>query len=143
MTVVAVLLSVWLVSVRAGLVSERRFGPTRQTHPVWARSFGRAKGAFLWGVDLGSGLTTRSTYQSYWLLPISVLLIGRPGIGALSFACFALARSIPVVLGPKLPSDGLGWAASFRRRLEFVDVVCAVVAVTGVASAVVQWVPWS
>jgi len=66
----------------------------RQTNPVWRHRFGPTWAAWLWGLDLGSGLTTLVSYAAYWLLPIAVILRGEVWYGAGVFGLFGFGRAL-------------------------------------------------
>lgn len=124
--------SVWLILATLGVVRERRLGPSRQTHPAWVRTIGRERAAFLWGIDLGSGLTTIVTYPGFWLLPMVVALSGDPLLGMISFGLYSMARSAPVVLGPLLAPGGPGATLRLSQPLRWVNVITAVLAIYGI-----------
>jgi hypothetical protein len=128
--------ALWVLLVGFDVVSEHRLGPARQTHPAWARRFGRVQAAFLWGLDLGTGLTTQSTYVGYWLLPLAVLAAGQPAVGLAAYLVFSLTRSAPVVLGPILPKNGLLWVSRFREPMRQVNVLVAATALLGLVTSI-------
>lgn len=70
----------------------------RQTTKTWFLRFGPVQAPFLWGLDLGSGLTTYVRYGGYWLLPAAVLLRGGVWYGGAVLGLFALGRVGAVVV---------------------------------------------
>lgn len=114
---------------------EIQVGMRRQTHPVWPHTFGRTTAALLWGLDLGTNLTTQSTYFASWLLPLLVLLAGDPDTGVASYLLFATLRTAPVVIGPLISGDRLAWAMGFRDRFARLNAPFAVAA--GIAAVAV------
>lgn len=72
----------------------------RQTHKIWRYKYGSTRAAFLWGVDLGLGFTTRVAVASYWaLLAASFLLADAVG-GAVLLGGYGLGRTLLVTTGP-------------------------------------------
>lgn len=66
----------------------------RQTSPKFRTKFGLIRGALLWGIDLGSGITTLVHYATYWLIPVAVILVGEPALGVAVMTAFALGRIV-------------------------------------------------
>lgn len=135
-TVGIALFALWLILGSLGLVQRRRIGPSRQTNPVWRRRFGTTRAAFLWGVDLSTGFTTQSTYAGFWLLPLVVMLVANPAVGAISYLTFSLTRAMPIALSPILPGGGMEIAFRLTDPLRRVNVAVAVVALVGVTQSV-------
>lgn len=71
----------------------------RQTSKTWLDRFGPSVGAFVWGIDLGSGLLTIVVFSGYWLVLAAVVLSGSFGYGALVFGMYTLGR-LTAVLTP-------------------------------------------
>lgn len=117
--------ALWILGTSTGVFRPRRIGPARQTNPVWPRTFGWTAAAFLWGLDLGSGLTTQSTYTSYWLLPTLVVAAADPIIGAWSYLAFAAARALPILLGPVLPAESPMRFLELRLPFRSIDAIAA------------------
>ncbi len=84
----------WL---RVGTVEWRR-----QTVKIWFHRLGPTEAAWWWGMDLGSGLTTRVAFPIYWLLVVGALLSGGPAHGALVLCLFGFGRSVVTVILPPL-----------------------------------------
>lgn len=74
----------------------------RQTPKRWQFRNGAAKTAFMWGLDLGLGVTTRVNYASYWLLVAACLLLAQPLGAAALLGGYGLGRTILVATGPLL-----------------------------------------
>jgi hypothetical protein len=74
----------------------------RQTHKTWRSRYGPVRAAWLWGLDLGSGLTTLVLYAGYWLLPVAIVLRGAVGYGAAVLGLFACGRVVAI--------GGVSWA---------------------------------
>lgn len=74
----------------------------RQTSKWWRTRFGAVGAAWLWGLDLGSGLTTIVTFSGYWILVLAALSSGEAWYGGLILGMFGVSRAIVVFLMPKL-----------------------------------------
>lgn len=76
---------------------------SRQTRKQWFLVGGAERAAFLWGLDLGFGLSTTRVFSSFWLLPVGALLLADPLAGALVMGSYGLGRTLLVATGPLLP----------------------------------------
>lgn len=65
----------------------------RQTQKTWRHSFGSLTSAWLWGLDLGSGLTTLVNYAVYWILPLAAILRGEVVYGSVVLGLFGVGRA--------------------------------------------------
>lgn len=112
----------------------------RQTRGAWYREFGPKSAAMLWGLDLGSGLTTFISFSGYWLIVLAGALGGSIGYSVLMLVAYAIGRSavvwLPAVLtirrGAELPTllhRIAGDTAEFRRWHQMGLGVIALVAV--------------
>lgn len=71
----------------------------RQTEPVWWRTRGPYRAAFLWGFDLGLGFTTIRVASLYWIVVLAIVLIGSPAAGAATLAVYGLALGLNLAFG--------------------------------------------
>jgi hypothetical protein len=71
----------------------------RQTDPVWWRTRGHFKAAFLWGFDLGLGFTTIRVASLFWIVLLAILLLGSPAAGAGVLALYGLALGANLTFG--------------------------------------------
>lgn len=74
----------------------------RQTVKSWRQRGGPARSAFMWGLDIGAGLTTRVTYRSLWGLLALCFIFGSPLLGAIIMASYGAGRIVLVLSGPLL-----------------------------------------
>ena len=74
----------------------------RQTAKWWRARFGAVGAAWLWGLDLGSGLTTIVTFSGYCILVLAALNSGNVWYGGLILGIFGISRAIVVFIMPKL-----------------------------------------
>lgn len=72
----------------------------RQTSKLWRMRHGPIKAAFLWGADLGSGITTRVNFTSYWLLLIACFALAHPMTGMFLMGGYGIGRVIELSTGP-------------------------------------------
>src|SRR5205823_4277081 len=87
-----------------------RLGLQRQV-PRWDRTMSPRKRFFLWGLLLGSGLTTVIPYSGLVLLVGAQATVG-PMLGLVSGAVYGLARELPSVIPVQR-----GWKAEQTMRL--------------------------
>ena len=66
----------------------------RQTQKTWRHRFGPLMSAWLWGLDLGSGLTTLVNYAVYWILPLAAILRGDVVYGSVLLGLFGVGRTV-------------------------------------------------
>lgn len=90
-----------VLAITAGLVAVHdlglRWAPAltsrRQTPKSWSCALGREPACFTWGLDLGTGLTTRIFPQMFWLLPVYLLFLGSLTQSLIAFSVFGTARA--------------------------------------------------
>jgi hypothetical protein len=92
----------------------------RQTEQAW-RSWGSTAAAFLWGADIGNGITTRINHCSQWLLFVGALTSGAAALGAALLVVSGVGRLILVISGGLLlrhhQTGAVATALIERRRL--------------------------
>ncbi len=98
----------------------RRVGSQRQTPRAWTCSFGEFGGAFAWGFDLGTLLTTRLPSYSAVALPVFGVLSGDYRIALLLFALYGGSRAATTVMlaesgGEDIPGVCRGLAQANMR----------------------------
>jgi hypothetical protein len=116
-----------------GAVADSRLLPlpriswARQTPSHWACALGRTWVSLGWAFDLGVGLTTRLTYQSYMAVVVFAVFSGNLWISVATMGLFGLARAGAVVAAVATFGDDFGRAASaINARTElFTHVVAA------------------
>ncbi|HWM01608.1 MAG TPA: hypothetical protein VNP92_04650 [Actinophytocola sp.] len=103
-----VVLAVAVVALarEAGLVRFPLPQPLRQTKDIWAKRYGGHTTAMLWGLDLGTVVSTRFTFAGTWVLILLPLLTGDPLLGVLAFASCWLGRVATVWIGPLFVPPG-------------------------------------
>lgn len=95
-----------VVAVAAAVLGLADFGraglrtPTlrRQTRAHWFWRFGTTRASFLWGLDLGAGITTIRVASLYWVVLLVVVLIGTPLTGALVLASYGIALGAHIAI---------------------------------------------
>lgn len=102
-TAVLAILAAGLALRELGIPRRARPGFARQTRKSWFLVYGRNWAAFLWGLDLGSGLTTIRVFSSFWLLPAGALLVADPVVGSLVYGSYGVGRTLLVASGRFLP----------------------------------------
>lgn len=120
--------SVALVAV-AVLASCRELGwiplplpqPLRQTNDRWVKTLGPRPAAVLWGLDLGTVVSTRFTFAGIWVLVLLPFLTADPVLGGLAFLTYWIGRAVSVWIAPLLIVErtsvlDLMDAISARRR---------------------------
>lgn len=105
----------WVSAAAFGWVPQPPRGISRQTNPVWFRRFGPVRASAMWGLDLGSMLSTQPTARIERALPLAVFWLGDATVGSVAFLTWATLRMIPIVLGPLLPEPK--WSILRLRRL--------------------------
>src|ERR1700716_3390794 len=60
----------------------------RQTCYLWWRGFGDRRAWFLWGLDLGLGVTTYRATSLYWAAVLPTVLLAPPAAGPLIMAAY-------------------------------------------------------
>jgi len=75
----------------------------RQTRGSWYRELGAIRAAWLWGLDLGSGMTTFVFYSGYWVVVLGAAFTGSALQSACILAAYGLGRGA-VVLLPAIPA---------------------------------------
>lgn len=97
-----VVLAVAVLSMarETGLVHFPLPEPKRQTKDGWAKRFDGHTTAVLWGLDLGTLVSTRFTFSGTWILVLLPLLTGDPLLGAVAFAASWLGRVATVWITP-------------------------------------------
>ena len=83
----------------------------RQTRKAWRIRHGPISAAFMWGMDLGLGLSTRINFVSYSILASGCFLIADPAHGAIIISGYGLGRTLVIASGPLIVH-----AASHQRR---------------------------
>lgn len=111
------ILAVMLALQELGDIRRFRMRYARQTNPRWRSWQSPWRGAFLWGVDLGIGITTQRPYGSIWPFMLLIALQPSAVASAAAGAMFGLGRSGPVWLGPRL-----------ARKVSSADLVTQLVA---------------
>lgn len=101
-----------------GLIRLPSFRFYRQTRKEWFYAYGPLAAAFLWGLDLGTGLTTVRVFASFWLLPAAAFLLAEPLSGALIMGSYGLGRALMVATGIVLPkgAETTGFLQALARR---------------------------
>jgi hypothetical protein len=125
-----VLVAVAVVALAFDLSARgRRLGLARQTPMGWRHRFSPGKASFLYGVDLGTGLTTRLYFASYLVALIAAGVSASVGAGAAIGAAFGSSRALVAVLvarrafgRPSLIDD----LAERRRAIEIADALALV-----------------
>lgn len=75
-----------------------KFAFQRQTPQSWECALGSTGAAFMWGADLGTGITTR--LPRYSLLALIAIAFGSTPIGGMAaMGCYGLGKAFAVVLG--------------------------------------------
>lgn len=74
----------------------------RQTSKRWRIRHGPIKAAFLWGADLGLGITTRVNFVSYWLLLAAGFACANPTSGMILMSGYGIGRVIELATGPMI-----------------------------------------
>lgn len=74
----------------------------RQTRKMWRQQGGPTRSAFWWGVDIGTGLTTRVTYRSLWIVFALCFASANAVTGAMLMLAYGIGRELLVVTGPAL-----------------------------------------
>jgi len=70
-------IAIWAAAVDLGFTSPVRV-PSRQTPQVWECALGPSSASFAWGVDLGTGITTRPAFVSVAVLVGAALIVASP-----------------------------------------------------------------
>lgn len=91
--------------------------PLRQTSSVWPRKFGAPVAAVLWGLDLGSTVTSRFTFAGTWVLLLCLVASADPSLAAVALLTFWIGRAVPVWVAPLFLPD----AASVSRLMDAID----------------------
>ncbi len=107
------ILCLYLGCVDLGLIQRIRVTPSRQTPQSWKCSLGSNGACIAWGADLGSGLTTRASYQGSLLIPAFAVLAGSLVLGVAIMVLHGLTRAALVTL--TLQSSGDRWSESAER----------------------------
>lgn len=76
----------------------RRLGLSRQTPMAWRHSMSPGIASFLYGVDLGTGLSTRIYFASYLVALVTAGMSGNVLAGAAIGGAFGLVRALVAVL---------------------------------------------
>lgn len=95
-----------LMGVSAGALSLREFGMFTWRLPMiyrtiprrWWGRLGPDRGALLWGLLLGAGVTTIIPFTTFYIVGIWAALIGEPSYGAALGLSYGVARALPVIL---------------------------------------------
>jgi|GEM_PF-1902042 len=61
--------------------------------------------ALLYGLELGTGLTTHSTVTTFYVAVMWVFLVGDPALGALGMTAYGLGRALPIFLIGRRPTS--------------------------------------
>lgn len=70
----------------------------RQTQGSWYRDFGPIRAAWLWGLDLGSGMSTFVVFSGYWVVVLGALFSSSPLEAAGILCAYGVGRSAAVVI---------------------------------------------
>jgi len=102
---VAVFFAIFVLACETGLI--RVPGPKRQVGPSLWRRFGPRLTSFVWGIQLGFGLTTRVASFGIYALVIVGWIVSLPLASLLGLSCFGIARGLqPLLVGLK-PGNGM------------------------------------
>jgi hypothetical protein len=105
----------WLVALLAGVAAARELGLVRYPLPeahrasnsAWAKRWGPVRGAFMWGVDIGSFFTTWQTYAGgAWVVAVA-FLSGSPAIAAGLMMAYWAGRAANAWLGPVMVPNAI------------------------------------
>lgn len=106
------------VAREVNLVRFRLPQPLRQTSDRWGKRFGEHTTVILWGLDLGSTISTRYTFAGTWVLIVLALLAHDPSVGATAFLACWTGRAGAVWLAPLYLADA-------RSGADVMDMVAA------------------
>jgi hypothetical protein len=96
--------AIFVTMLLAGAAALREIGAisfpipqwNRQTNVVWGRVFSPTVSAVLWGLDLGSVVTTRVTFSGTWIVPILAIASRHANIGATLMLFYWIGRAVQV-----------------------------------------------
>lgn len=74
----------------------------RQTRKSWGHRRPTGAATWMWGLDIGSGLTTFVHFGGYWLLPFAVVATGGVVYGTAVMGAFGLGRLLAYVAASRL-----------------------------------------
>lgn len=81
----------------------------RQVPEIWRRKFHPHLVALLYGLELGTGLSTRIVTRTLYVVILGVVAAGNMAFAALAFGFFGLGRGLPVgIIGWRLRSAYTG-----------------------------------
>lgn len=139
------LLFVYLAACDMRLGPLRTPGLWRQTCPAWRLRFGIPFATALWGLDIGTTLSTIKMTSLYWA-SIILLVAASPPRPELAVACFAggyllahLGSVVRTARGVTLDT-AVAWAnAQVTRTRMASGVVLAIIGVLVLSQGVVNW----
>lgn len=100
----ALVLAVSATMVASDLRAFRLPSWKRQVPPVWTRRFGKRRAFLLYGVVLGSGITTFVPWGAMYVAFAGAMLLGSFKIAVLAGSLFGLARTLSSGLGSFSPT---------------------------------------
>ena len=96
-------------------------------------SFGYISASFMWGLDIGLGITTWIAFGGYWGVIATILAIGDPLYAGLIMGSYWLGRTLSVWLAPVLLAESARSASkviqsdiTFQRRVHSAAMVTSV-----------------
>ncbi len=93
------LVGIGMAACDFGIAGMRTPTLSRQTCPIWWRTFRRSLAAFLWGLDLGLGFTTIRVASLYWIVALMAVVLASPFTGALILSGYGLALTLNLSVG--------------------------------------------
>lgn len=91
-----------------------KLSAVRQTPQGWLCALGRDEACLLWGMDLGTGVTTRVHVQVFWVLPAYLLALGDLPVAVLAFSVFGAVRTgVACLIAHRLRAKALDRAFDF------------------------------
>jgi hypothetical protein len=69
----------------------------RQVRSTWRFRLPPTVTALVYGLELGTGVTTFVSVGSFYVVALWVMLVGNAGLGAVLLAFFGLGRALPVI----------------------------------------------
>jgi hypothetical protein len=101
----------------------------RQTDRRWWDLLGPVGAVFLWGFDLGLGLTTVRVASLYWVVAFVVIVVASPLMGALILGFYGLAIALNLVLGLLLFHEGKRNVAAAIQAIKLLQPIKTCLAV--------------
>jgi hypothetical protein len=111
----------------------RRMGLGRQTPIGWRSRFSPTVASFLYGLDLGTGITTRLYFASYLVAVLAAAIAGEVWIGAAIGAAFGGTRALVAVLVGRRAMDRPTIVDDLAERRSSIEILNAIALVQFVA----------